>query len=253
MALSIHSESVSRKKKMHLNSRKIRNIWICVGATFIIACNLSGITFDTSRSDQEGFGNSEITAGLKEALSIGTQKAADLVSQENGYFGHELIKILMPEEMKKVTDALAAIGFQKQVDEFVLSMNRAAEKAAPAAVAIFVDAIKAMSMQDAANILSGEETAATEYFKENTSENLYTAFKPIISATMEEVGVTQTYKQLMDKYSSLPFVSEIAVDLDEYVTHKSLDGLFFMVGEEEKKIRKDPMARVTDLLKKVFK
>ncbi len=238
---------------MRSNLRKIRNIWVCVEASLIIACNFSGISFDSSRLDQAGSGNNEIVSGLKEALSIGTQKAVELVSQEDGYFGHELIKILMPEEMKKVTDALAAIGFQKQVDEFIMSMNRAAEKAAPAAVSIFVGAIKAMSIEDAANILRGEDTAATEYFKENTSEDLYAAFNPIISAAMEEVGVTQTYTRLMDKYSSLPFVSEIAIDLDEYVTQKSLDGLFFMVGEEEKKIRTDPAARVTDLLKKVFK
>lgn len=238
---------------MRVNSKIGRVFWVFVGAALIISCTLSGGMFDISRSGQLGSGNSEIVSGLKEALSIGTQKAVELVSQEDGYFGHELIKILMPEEMKKVTDALAAIGFQKQVDEFVLTLNRAAEKAAPAAVSIFVDAIKAMSFEDAANILGGEETAASEYFKENTSEDLYAAFNPIISATMEEVGVTKTYKQLMDKYSSLPFVSEIAIDLDEYVTNKSLDGLFYMVGEEEKKIRTDPAARVTDLLKKVFK
>lgn len=199
------------------------------------------------------FQNSELIEGLKEALSIGTQAAVQLVSQEDGYFGNEIIKILMPEDLRRVTDTLRTIGFQKQVDEFVLSMNRAAEKAAPAALDIFVEAIKAMTFEDATGILAGENTAATDYFKEKTSNQIYETFKPIISASMSEVGVTQAYKTLTDKYASLPMMSAVAFDLDDYVTNKALDGLFYMVGEEEKKIRTDPAARATDLLKKIFK
>jgi hypothetical protein len=196
---------------------------------------------------------SELIEGLKEALSIGTKAAVGLVSQVDGYFGNEIIKILMPEDLQKVADTLRTIGFQKQVDEFVLSMNRAAEKAAPAALNIFVDAIKAMSFEDASGILTGGDTAATEYFKETTSDNIYEVFRPIISASMNEVGVTQTFKEITDKYSSLPLMGDVTFDLDDYVTNKALDGLFYMVGEEEKKIRTDPAARVTDLLKKIFK
>lgn len=196
---------------------------------------------------------SELIEGLKEALSIGTKVAVQFVSQEDGYFGSEIIKILMPEDLRKVTDTLKTIGFQKQVDEFVLSMNRAAEKAAPAALNIFVEAIKAMTFEDATGILGGGDTAATEYFKEKTSDNIYEAFRPNISMSMNEVGVTQTFKEITEKYSSLPLMGEVTFDLDDYVTNKALDGLFYMVSEEEKKIRTDPAARVTDLLKKIFK
>lgn len=196
---------------------------------------------------------SELIEGLKEALSIGTKGAVGLVSQVDGYFGNEIIKILMPEDLRKVADTLRTVGFEKQVDEFVLSMNRAAEKAAPAALNIFVDAIKAMSFEDASSILTGADTAATEYFKEKTSDNIYETFRPIISSSMNEVGVTQTFKEITEKYSSLPLMGEVTFDLDDYVTNRALDGLFYMVGEEEKKIRTDPAARVTDLLKKIFK
>jgi hypothetical protein len=195
----------------------------------------------------------DLVLGLKEALDVGTKRAVELVSQVDGYFANEVIKILVPEDMQKIADTLATVGFQKQVDEFILSMNRAAEKAAPVATSIFVDSIKGMTFGDAKGILTGGDTAATEYFKENTSETIYEAFKPVITTSMEEVGVTKTFKTLTDKYSSLPFVEKKSIDLDHYVTTKSLDGLFFMLGEEEKKIRTDPAARVTDILKQVFK
>ena len=206
-----------------------------------------------SQADNLTAGDDDLVSGLKEALDVGTKKAIELVSQVDGYFAHEVIKILVPEDMQKIADTLASLGLQKQVDEFVLSMNRAAEKAAPVAISIFVDAIKGMSFDDARGILTGGDTAATEYFKENTSETIYEAFKPVVTSSMEEVGVTKTFKTLTDKYSSLPFVEKKSIDLDNYVTTKALDGLFYMLGEEEKKIRTDPAARVTDILQKVFK
>jgi enolase len=138
------------------------------------------------------------------------------------------------------------------VDEFVLSMNRAAEKAAPKAKAVFISAIQEMTFEDAKKILNGGDTAATDFFKEKTSANLYESFKPIISSSMDEVGVTRSYKEMMGRYTMLPFTKAESVDLDHHVTNKALDGLFFMVGQEEKKIRTDPAARVTDLLKAVF-
>jgi enolase len=158
----------------------------------------------------------------------------------------------MPAKIQKVADVLGKVGYQKQVDEFVLSMNRAAEKAAPQAKSIFVGAIKEMSFEDAKKILNGGDTAATEFFKGKTSGKLSEAFKPIISSSMDEVGATRNYKEMMGKYTSLPFTKAESLDLDQYVTNKSLDGLFFMVGQEEKKIRTNPAARVTDLLKTVF-
>jgi RNA binding exosome subunit len=196
--------------------------------------------------------DSTIISGLKEALSIGTENAVKNVSQVDGYFGNEVIKILMPECIRNVANVLGKVGYQKEVDAFILSMNRAAEKAAPKAVSYFVDAIKQMTFEDARKILNGGDTAATEYFKGKTSENIYNAFKPIISTSMNEVGVTKYYKDMMSKYETIPFMPKESLDLDHYVTNKSLDGLFYMVGEEEKKIRTNPAARVTDLLKKVF-
>jgi hypothetical protein len=195
---------------------------------------------------------STIISGLKEALSIGTDKAVKNVSQVDGYFDNQMIKILMPEKIQKVADILRKIGYQKQVDDFVLSMNRAAEKAAPQAASIFVDAIKGMTIEDAKKILNGGDTAATEFFKSKTHDKIYIAFKPIISSSMDEVGVTHSYKEMMGKYEFLPFMSKESVDLDHYVTNKAMDGLFYMVGQEEKKIRTDPAARITDLLKTVF-
>ncbi len=195
---------------------------------------------------------STIISGLKEALSIGTDNAVKNVSQVDGYFGNQIIKILMPEKIQKVADILKKIGYQKQVDDFVLSMNRAAEKAAPQAASIFVGAIKEMTFEDARKILNGGDTAATEFFKSKTHDKIYSSFKPIISSSMDEVGVTHSYKEMMGKYESLPFMSSESVDLDHYVTMKAMDGLFYMVGQEEKKIRTNPAARVTDLLKTVF-
>jgi hypothetical protein len=203
-------------------------------------------------SSTGGPDESTIISGLKEALSIGTDKAVKNVSQVDGYFSNQMIKILMPEKIQKVADVLREIGYQKQVDDFVLSMNRAAEKAAPQAASIFVDAIKGMTIEDAKNILNDGDTAATEFFKSKTHDKIYSAFKPIISSSMDEVGVTHSYKEMMGKYESLPFMSKESLDLDHYVTNKAMDGLFYMVGQEEKKIRTDPAARITDLLKSVF-
>jgi len=198
--------------------------------------------------------NSEETviSGLKEALTIGTENAVKNVSRPDGYFSNEKIRILMPEKIRTVADILAKIGFQKEMDDFILSMNRAAEKAAPKAAAYFVESIKHMSFGEAKKILSGGETAATDYFREKTSTELYDVFRPIISSSMVEVGVTNRYKQMMNKYETIPFVKKESLDLDHYVTTSSLNGMFYMVGREEKKIRTDPAARITELLKTVF-
>lgn len=202
-----------------------------------------------------GSGPDEATtvSGLKEALSIGTGNAVASTSKLDGYFANQAIKILFPEKIRTVADVMKKVGYQKQVDAFVLSMNRAAENAAPKARQFFVDAIKQMSFQDAMKILNGNETAATEYFKSKTFDGIYAAFKPSVSESMNKVGVTKSYKDMVSTYTkSIPFAKTESIDLDHYVTTKSLDGLFYMVGEEEKKIRTNPAARVTDLLKKVF-
>lgn len=196
--------------------------------------------------------NVTLVNGLKEALSIGTKNAVNSVGSVDGYFKNQMIKILLPDKIRNVADFLGKVGYQKQVDDFVLSMNRAAEKAAPQAAGFFSDALKEMTFDDAVGIWKGGDTSATEYFKKKTHDRIYQAFKPVVSASMNEVGVTRSYKDLIQKYESFPFMNSGSLDLDNYVTDKALDGLFYTVGEEEKKIRTNPAARVTDLLKEVF-
>lgn len=226
-------------------------IFLC-STTLTHAGLLDNIMKGLDTSSKEKTDDSTIASGLKEALSIGTEKAVNNVSQLNGYFGNQAIKILMPEKIQKVADVLRKVGYQKEVDEFVLSMNRAAEKAAPEALSFFTDSIKEMTFEDARGILNGGDTSATEFFKRKTHDKIYNAFKPVVSSSMDKVGVTRSYKEMMGKYDSIPFMSKESVDLDHYVTTKAMDGLFYMVGQEEKKIRTDPAARVTDLLKSVF-
>ncbi len=199
-----------------------------------------------------GLSDAKIGSGLKEALRIGTENAVNLTGKTDGYFLNLAIKILMPEKLRTFEKGLRAVGYGPQVDEFILSMNRAAEEAVPFAKQIFWDAIGEMTFDDVRKILSGHETAATDYFKGKTTEKLTNIFKPIVSKAMNEVGVTRQYKELVGRYEKIPFVKKETFDLDQYVVTKALDGLFHMVGEEEKKIRKDPTARTTDLLKEVF-
>ncbi|MDB4444597.1 DUF4197 domain-containing protein [bacterium] len=199
-----------------------------------------------------GLSTETIIDGLKEALEIGTKNAVNVVSQFNGYYKNPKIRIPLPGAVQKVEKVLRTMGFGSQVDAFELSMNRAAEKAAPKATAIFWDAIKQMSFTDARKILDGGDNTATLYFKEKTTDRLYDLFSPIVNKTMSQVGVTRQYQELDQKVSAIPFTESLRFDLDDYVTNKSLDGLFLMLAEEEKKIRQNPAARVTPLLKEVF-
>lgn len=200
----------------------------------------------------EGLTESEIVKGLKEALEIGTSNAVGIVSKINGYYKNPYIKIPLPDDVQKVEEYMRLAGFGNLVDDFELSMNRAAEQAAPEAKSIFWDAIKQMRFDDASKILNGRDNEATLYFEDKTSARLTEVFKPIVGQAMSEVGVTRTYKDLNKKAQTIPFVDSFSFDLDQYVTDKALGGLFFMLAAEEKKIREDPAARVTDLLKKVF-
>lgn len=198
-------------------------------------------------------GAQDMAAGLKEALAVATGNAVQTLSKSNGYFGDAAVKILLPEKMQKAAEVLKKAGYQKEVDDFVLSMNRAAEQAAPKARPIFEDAVKKMTFDDAQKIVKGNNTAATDYFKAKTSSQLTDAFKPVVADSMNQAGTTQSYKALTDRYNSMvPFAKMDSFDLDSYVTKKSLDGMFFKVGQEEAKIRTNPAARTTDLLKKVF-
>jgi hypothetical protein len=200
----------------------------------------------------DSISESEIVEGLKQALEIGTTKAVDLVSKPGGYYNNPEIKIPLPASVQKAEKLLRSVGFGSKVDAFELSMNKAAERAAPEAKSIFWDAIKKMKIDDAKKILNGREDEATLYFQDKTSARLQEIFKPIVKESMGEVGVTRTYQDLNAKVEKIPFADSLSLDLDKYVTDGALNGLFQMLAEEEKKIRSDPAARVTDLLKKVF-
>jgi len=200
----------------------------------------------------DSISESEIVEGLKQALEIGTTKAVDLVSKQGGYYNNPEIKIPLPGSVQKVENLLRGAGFGSKVDAFELSMNKAAERAAPEAKSIFWDAIKKMKIDDAKKILNGREDEATLYFQDKTSARLQEIFEPIVKESMGEVGVTRTYQDLNAKVEKIPFADSLSLDLDQYVTDGALNGLFQMLAEEEKKIRSDPAARVTDLLKKVF-
>lgn len=204
------------------------------------------------RGPEGGLSDAKITSGLKEALQIGTGNAVSLTGRPDGYFLNRAIKILMPQELRTLEGGLRLVGYGPQVDEFVLSMNRAAERAAPFATKIFRDAIAGMTFEDAREILGGGDTAATDFFKDKTTDRLTAAFRPVVDKAMSEVGVTRQYKELVGRYEAIPFVKREAFDIDQYVVTKALDGLFYVVGQEERKIRTDPAARVTGLLKEVF-
>ncbi|MBW1803405.1 MAG: DUF4197 domain-containing protein [Deltaproteobacteria bacterium] len=200
----------------------------------------------------QGLSESRIIEGLKEALQIGTGNAVSLVSRLDGYYKNPEIKISLPGPVQKIEKVLRGIGYGSLVDNFERSMNRAAEQAAPEAKTLFWDTIKQMSFDDARKILKGRENEATLYFQDKTQDRLKERFKPIIHNVMSKVGVTRTYQQLETNVRGIPFADNLNFDLDEYVTDRSLDGLFLMLAEEEKKIRQDASARVTDLLKQVF-
>ena len=201
--------------------------------------------------DTSSLSNDKIIAGLKQALEISTSKAVALTGKPDGFLKNEAIKILLPPKLQTVGKGMRMLGMGKPVDDLEVGMNRAAEQATPEAKQIFLAALKTMSFDDARKILTGNDTAATDYFKRSSSADLTTAFSPIVHRSMEHVGVVQQYDRLLQR---APGGSALAgeFDIDKYVVGKTLDGLFFELGEEEKKIRKNPAAQTTTLLKEVF-
>ena len=203
-------------------------------------------------SGSGGLNDAKIGSGLQEALKVGTENAVLQTGSVDGFLKNKAIKILMPSPLQNMEQPLRLVGYGPQIDEFIVSMNRAAEKAVPFAKEIFWDAIGQMTFDDASRILNGNDTAATDYFKGKTSKKLHSTFRPTVETVMADVGVTRQYNDLIGRYKSVPFAKSISFDIDQYVTEKTTDGLFFVVGQEEKKIRTNPAARVTDLLKDVF-
>jgi hypothetical protein len=212
----------------------------------------AGAAANSANLGNRGLSNDKITAGLKEALTVSTGNAVASTGKPDGYLKNEAIKILLPEKLRTVGKGMRLMGMGSQMDELEVGMNRAAEQAAPEAKHIFIHSLTKMSFEDARKILSGSDTAATEYFKKQSSDELTTAFTPIVHKSMENVGVIQQYNQVMQSSAAAPLLGSQNFNLDKYVVGKSLDGLFYMLGEEEKKIRKDPAAQTTTLLKEVF-
>ena len=196
--------------------------------------------------------NEEVIRGLKEALTIGAKNAASNASKMNGYYLNKLIKIPFPPEANKVKDAAIKLGLNSQVEDFVKTLNHAAEEAAKEAAPIFVDAIKSLTVKDGFEILKGPDNAATKYLQGKTTQSLKNKFKPVVTRATNKVQLTKYWNPVASGYNSLPFVQKVNPDLNEYVTNQAIKGLFTLIAGEERKIRKDPSARVTDLLRKVF-
>jgi hypothetical protein len=234
--------------------------WLVVAAVLFVMAGPAGAQWDKllkglggQGSAGAGLSDAKIGAGLKEALQVATEKTVSLTGKTDGYFANQAIKILMPEKLRSFETGLRAVGYGGQIDELVLGMNRAAERAAPQAKQIFFDAIGDMSFDDARKLLNGGDTAATEYFRGKTTPRLTTAFRPVVEQSMSQVGVSRQYKDLVGRFDSIPFAKSQAFDLDGYVVDRGLGGLFAVLGEQEKQIRTNPTARATDLLKEVFK
>lgn len=232
---------------------------------FIFAVLATFITTSTSYSQilkkaqkfieentNSGFTEEEAASGIKEALTKGVRKGVEMVSKEDGYFGDAEIKIPFPEEAKQMEDKLRAIGMGNKVDEVVLTINRAAEDAAEKAKDIFVGAIKEMTVNDAINIVKGEENAATNYLQTHTTEELTRQFSPVIDESLKKVNATKYWGDAVSTYNKIPLVKKMNPDLTEYVTQKAIEGLFVKIAKEEKEIRANPAARTSELLRKVF-
>ena len=205
-------------------------------------------------SGKSALSNDDIIAGLKEALTQGSGKGANTLSQVDGFFKNAALKILLPPEAEKVESTLRKVGLGQQVDDAILSMNRAAEDACKSAAPIFGNAIKQMSFQDALGILKGSDTAATGYLRGKTSNELTAAFRPVIEQSLEKVNATKYWNTLITSYNKVNILGgqKINPDLSAYVTERALNGVFYQVAQEEKSIRKDPVARTSEILKKVF-
>jgi len=197
--------------------------------------------------------NSEIASGLKEALEVGASNSSELASAKGGFNNNNLIRIPFPAEAEKMKSTLINVGLKLQVKQFEESLNFAAEEASKFAKEIFIIAVKNMTITDAFKILKGEDNAAAIYLKKQTSKELYKKFKPVVKKAIEKVHVTKYWDQLSGRYNALPMTNKVTPDIEDYVTNKTIDGLFVLIAKEEKNIRNNPDARVSELLQKVFK
>ncbi|MGS2739788.1 DUF4197 domain-containing protein [Sinomicrobium sp. M5D2P17] len=197
-------------------------------------------------------GNEEIASGLRQALDLGIEKQVSKLTQQDGFFKNQMVKILLPAELQKVDKTLRDIGLGNLADEGLKVLNRAAEDAVKEATPIFVNAVKNISFNDAKNILLGADNAATAYLQNNTEKQLYSKFSPVINNSLSRVGATEVWSNIINKYNALPITNNVNPDLTDYVTQEALKGVFTMISVEEKEIRNKTTARTTDLLKRVF-
>lgn len=223
-------------------------------ATLVPACSTDWVKeqYDEYRAQNKELDTQTIVAGLKQALEHGTQGAVGTLGQVNGYLKNPPVHIPVPDQLQQAENLLRRVGAGKYADQFVTSLNRAAEAAAPQAKSIFLDVIRGMTIQDAVGILRGADDAVTQYFRRHSQARLTAAFRPVVARTTSEAGVTAYYKRFVQKAAATGLVDTHGLDLDDYVTRKALDGLFYMLAREEKRIREDPIARTTELLRKVF-
>ena len=217
----------------------------------IVAVILSAWT-SVAAAQLDKLTNQDAVAGLKAALEKGSGIAVDLLGKQDGFFGNGAVKIPLPDSLKKYEKLMHNFGLGKYADELVLTMNRAAEAAVPEAKKLFVDAVKKMSVQDAKGILTGGQTSGTDYFKRSTSDPLRAKFLPIVKKATAKVKLAEKYNQYAEKGVKFGLVKKEQANLDDYVAQKALDGLFFMVAEEERKIRQDPVKAGSDIIRKVF-
>jgi hypothetical protein len=194
-----------------------------------------------------------IADGLREALRVGTERTVANVSRADGFLGNQLIRIALPSEVEKMASTLRKVGLGSQVDELETSMNRAAEKASAEATSLFWEAVQGLTIDDARSVLNGGNHAATKLLRERTGTKLEARFRPIVTAKMDEVGLTRLYGSLADSYNALPLSQKPAVRLEDYVTEKTVDGVFKVLAKEEERIRADPVARTSEILQRVFR
>ena len=219
---------------------------------YILGCFAFLVISSHAAAGLDSISNAEAVRGLKQALNDGSSAAVAALGVENGYFANPKVKIPLPPSLQRVESGLRAFGMRRQADELVLTMNRAAEAAVPEAKQLLVDAVKKMSVQDAKGILGGGDTAATDYFRRTTRSQMGQRFLPIVKRATDRVGLAQQYNALAGQGAALGLVKEDQASIESYVTQKALDGLYLMIGEQEKAFRKDPVGASSDIVRKVF-
>jgi hypothetical protein len=239
---------------MEIRSLLVALVLVCSSTACQAQLNKTklGKVLEKVNSPAGGLSENEIANGLKEALRVGINNGAAQASALDGYFKNPSIKLLFPPDAQRVEQRLRQLGLGNEVDRFILSLNRAAEDAAKKSKPIFMSAITSMTINDAVGILRGADTSATAYLRRSTNQQLNTSFYPVVDSTLNLTEATRYYAELVGTYNKLPLVQKVNPDLKQYATQKAIDGLFVLVAQEEKKIRKDPAARVNDILRRVF-